>query len=205
MAGSEAEERIRAVAEADLRRTKPDARIIHELVVHNCRLDLAAVTPDEIVLVEVKSERDVLDRMKAQIGSAWRVTRDVKIYAAPRWRKEMRRLTSYWDIDDARRTNEHRCDVISHSTVIIAGEAQEVIHTPPSYDLRVMVQPMHVWDLMWSAEMCAALTKIGLPTKRMNQFDLTRMAVEHMSGREIRRAVCAALRARAFPRADPAC
>src|SRR5438309_664980 len=75
MSGSAAEERIRVKAEAMLRRRFPTARIIHELVLKQggCRIDLAAVTPDLIALVEIKSERDVLTRLPAQIEAAMAV------------------------------------------------------------------------------------------------------------------------------------
>lgn len=66
MAGSDAEERIRAKVEAELRRQFPTARIIHELVLSSgvSRLDLAAVTRDQIIVAEIKSERDTLSRLK---------------------------------------------------------------------------------------------------------------------------------------------
>ena len=65
---SAAEERIRLKAETAMRAAFPEARIIHELMVlqGGCRIDLAAVEPDRLILVEVKSERDVLTRLERQ-------------------------------------------------------------------------------------------------------------------------------------------
>lgn len=84
MAGSEAEERIRAKAEVWLRQRVPDARIIHELVLEQggSRIDLAAVTSDMIVAVEIKSERDVLDRLNSQLEAAMKVADHVILAAS---------------------------------------------------------------------------------------------------------------------------
>ena len=69
---SPAEAEIRDAAVARLREAMPGCRIIHEI---NCasfgpnRIDLLAVGQDRIAAVEVKSERDKLDRLPAQIAS----------------------------------------------------------------------------------------------------------------------------------------
>lgn len=55
-----------------LRRIRPEARIIHEIQ-SACqgpnRIDLIAVSRSEIIAVEIKSERDKLDRLPAQVGA----------------------------------------------------------------------------------------------------------------------------------------
>lgn len=84
MAGSEAEERIRAKAEAFLRRTYPDGRVIHELMLEQGggRIDLATVTPAKIVIAEIKSERDVLTRLADQVRGAVKISREVYVCTA---------------------------------------------------------------------------------------------------------------------------
>jgi hypothetical protein len=48
---SAAEARIRTKAEALMRREWPDARIIHEFDLGGVRLDLAAVTPERLIML----------------------------------------------------------------------------------------------------------------------------------------------------------
>lgn len=88
MSGSVAEERIRAKVEAALRREFPAARIVHELNMSQggIRLDLAAVRTDGLTLVEIKSERDVLKRLRDQVAAARCVTGDVRVYVAEKHR-----------------------------------------------------------------------------------------------------------------------
>src|SRR6056297_3623333 len=70
-ARSEAEAEIRDAVVAKLRRTRPDARIIHEINMAGGtnRADVMAVSPAEIITVEIKSEKDKLDRLPDQIAT----------------------------------------------------------------------------------------------------------------------------------------
>ena len=69
---SPAEAEVRDAVVARLRQHRPQARIMHEV---NCslfgpnRIDVIAVSPAEIISVEVKSRKDKLDRLPAQIAS----------------------------------------------------------------------------------------------------------------------------------------
>ena len=68
---SEAEKEIREAAVQRLRELRPEARIIHELKVFHGqnRVDLAVVSPDEIILVEIKSQKDNLARLQDQANA----------------------------------------------------------------------------------------------------------------------------------------
>ena len=66
--GSVAERAMRDDIVAFLRAAMPTARIIHELVTGSCRADVAAVEPDYLLIVELKSERDTLARMARQMS-----------------------------------------------------------------------------------------------------------------------------------------
>lgn len=68
-ARSEAETEIRDRVVTKLRRARPEARIIHEINIGGGknRADVMAVSPAEIITVEIKSEKDKLDRLPAQI------------------------------------------------------------------------------------------------------------------------------------------
>lgn len=65
---SEAEGDVRNAVIAKLRLYRPEARIIHEISngMSN-RFDLVAVSPAELIAVEIKSEKDTLDLLAAQI------------------------------------------------------------------------------------------------------------------------------------------
>lgn len=66
---SDAEAELRQAVVARLRQIRPTARIMHE--VNACgfgnRIDVLAVDRAEIIAVEIKSERDKLDRLKDQV------------------------------------------------------------------------------------------------------------------------------------------
>lgn len=183
MAGSEAEERIRVKAEAALREVWPSARIIHELVLRQggCRIDLAAVTPDRLIAVEIKSERDVLTRLKEQAVQAREVSDAFCVVLAEKhWRKA-------WE--------EH------HVSILEAAKEDEIVlhlqrqqRTVLSATCNSPARLAMLWadELRWIAG-----------AKGARQFCIT-AASDSKTGSEVRRSVCAALRARPFPRADPA-
>jgi hypothetical protein len=97
MAGSEAEERIRAKVEAEFRRRWPDARIVHELVLNQggVRIDLAAITEDALIVAEIKSERDVLKRLAGQVKASLRVAQGVWVVVADKHAGEVKRLSTW--------------------------------------------------------------------------------------------------------------
>lgn len=180
---SEAEERIRIKAEAALREVWPSARIIHELVVRQggCRIDLAAVTPDRLIAVEIKSERDVLDRLKEQARQAREVADGFcVVLAEPHWRKA-------WE--------EH------HVCILEAAKEDEIAPHLRRQQRDVLSAACNAparLQMLWADE----LRRIA-GTKGARQVCIT-AASDAKTGGEVRRAVCAALRARSFPRADPA-
>lgn len=213
MAGSVAEERIREKVVAALRARRPAARIIHELVLKQGgeRIDLAAVWDDGLIVAEIKSERDTLSRLQAQIKRAAGLECEVWLCCAEKWRAAL---------DDISRT----C------------EGQERIETAHGYMIRSLPNPRHLPELrlvevryeveaglepsrthasslyrhrvlngaallqmLWADEL-RQLSGLG---SRSTRDDCIRHAREHMTGRQVRQGVCAALRARTFPRADP--
>lgn len=63
----------------------PDAVVLQELPVGPLRIDLAFVTPSRIVGVEVKSSRDTLARMNAQLAEFTSCMPEVWLAMAPSW------------------------------------------------------------------------------------------------------------------------
>jgi hypothetical protein len=195
---SAAEERIRAKAEALLRQHFPGARIIHELVLQQGkeRIDLAAVTADMIAVVEIKSERDVLTRLPEQVKKAERVADVVivciaaahaaKVEAMKQWGHE-----DYWAAWHNVELLTEQEDGFHARWGMFSGRWMGGHPTPK------MRHPAHRLDMLWAAELQAIAQR-----PRENRTNCIRHICETMTGREIRQAVCAALRARPFPRAD---
>jgi hypothetical protein len=76
---------MRALIVPQLRARWPGARVIHELPLRysSRRIDLAAVTEQEIVCVEIKSSRDVADRLEAQLRAFLPIASLVIVALAP--------------------------------------------------------------------------------------------------------------------------
>jgi hypothetical protein len=182
---SAAEERIRLKAEAALRYAFPDARIIHELVMTQggCRIDLAAVTPTRLVAVEVKSERDTLDRLARQLEQARAVADAVLVVTVERHIEAVRRsdLAGYLGA----------CLEDEVSTALSSWISREVHEAATNAPARL--------SMLWAGELRAVATE-GPRSPR--QYCI-RKASDGLPGAEVRRRVCAALRARVMPRADP--
>lgn len=211
MGGSEAEERIRAKVVAQLRAAVPGARIIHELEMGGVRLDVAAVTPDRIVVAEVKSERDTLDRLQRQVRGAVRAAGEVWVCVADRHADEVdaRRYPFVRDAKGAIQYGADRRPVAKEGHFDELRECLLWRETPASLELygrpatpkpplfSAMFSLLHVTEMR---ESLAAFSIRGLHRKPSR--DLIQHALEEMSGRDLRRAVCAHLRARTFFRAD---
>lgn len=198
MSGSVAEERIRAKAEAMLRQLWPDARIIHELVLIQGgeRIDLAAVRPDMLIVIEIKSERDVLTRLPKQAEAAMRVADLFGVCIAEKHAGKVAR--SYETPDDRYR--------LPYDAELLI-ETDDGFHAPYSpFDLGWLgnrreprlCNPADRLEMLWAEEL-----KLVSRAPKLSRQPAKRLVCETMTGRQIREAVCATLRARHFPRADP--
>lgn len=76
---SQAEADIRREVVAQLRMMLPGCRIIHEINVESFgnRIDVLAVGDTRLIAVEIKSEKDKLDRLKDQVAAMRLVTHEV--------------------------------------------------------------------------------------------------------------------------------
>lgn len=88
---SEAEARLRAKVDAALRAEFPEARIFHEFYIGGCRLDLVAVGEDRMIVAEVKSERDTLERAPKQLEVSLPVAAEVWLCVHDRHLPEIQR------------------------------------------------------------------------------------------------------------------
>lgn len=199
---SAAEERIRIKGEAFLRQRYPGARIIHELKLNNgvTRIDLAAVTPTRIALAEVKSERDVLDRLARQVADARNVTGAVYVFAA---REHRAKLDARWQAETYDR------DLTSALfSCALMYETDDSFQLDNGTDtaremLSHRTNPVALLDLLWADELKDLLRHHNLSFGRKSPMTFTQLvALENLNGRQIREGVCRALMARPFARAD---
>ncbi|AKU43492.1 hypothetical protein CPT_Sansa88 [Caulobacter phage Sansa] len=194
MAGSEAEERIRALVVAAMRRRWPDARIIHELVLDQgvVRIDLAAVTEDHIALAEIKSERDVLTRLPKQLSLATKIAGETWLCTTLKHAGELDHMR--WDRKAPELSAALRHTVLMFEQDGLLKPRHAGGMDAPVPDVRSVLM------MLWAAELQLIAKPFGGWSKP--RFWCMRAIVENMSGREIRRAVCQALRRRTFARAD---
>lgn len=192
------ESRMRKLVVAELRKRWPDARIVHELPLFAAhlrqkrRIDLAAITPNEIIVAEIKSGGDTLDRLEAQIRAFLPVASRVIVALAPEWSgTSPHRLA---------KANAHlilqRIDEPSVEPWIVDAAAGTVALGPGGW------RPSRPWSARMIAmldreELAEIARRHRLPCSRdSTQEDLLRDCIDHLTGREIVAATCAALRAR---------
>lgn len=211
MAGSAAEERIRVKAEAAMRRRWPGARIVHELQLEQggIRIDLAAIGEDFLALAEIKSERDVLKRLRSQIGRAMDVADEVWIVVAEKHEAAIAEIRRSYGEPHTEAEATRRAIQGARTMVERLGlDGGLHLDTWSMRDRPNTPDPRCRFDLLWRDEMASALGRhfggaaIAVSSKMTRSY-MTGLAIEHMTGRELRRAVCAQLRDRTFPRADP--
>lgn len=200
---SEAEERIRVKAEAHLRAMYPGARIIHELKLNDgaTRIDMAAVMPNRIAVAEIKSERDVLDRLGRQITDALKVTANVHVYVSGKHAETLRETPKDYYSEDCLRQVLWRVSVWSET-----DDGFDVVQR--NYDhlraeLSHMPDTRQLLALLWAEELKTMLGRHNLSYGRRATMQFTKkLALEHMTGAQIRAGVCQALMGRPFARAD---
>jgi hypothetical protein len=211
---SEAEEALRRKTEAALRKARPDARIIHELVLTQggVRIDLAAVWSDGLIVAELKSERDTLTRLPAQLKEALSLGCEVWLCLAEKWRPHIEAMqTSQTDerVEVQRKGfgryfiyKPNPGYIASLSRVAIWWEKPEHIECENTWCRRDRFPPADgpaMLDMLWADE----LRRMTGAHHRDTRGKCINHAREYMTGQAVRRGACAALMARTFPRADP--
>lgn len=216
---SPAEAEIRSAVVERIRKHRPNARIIHEINVSTYgpnRIDLIAVDVAEIIAVEIKSSKDKLDRLEAQVnsmkGAAHHViaaihekflVEQVTHVDARHYGREgrfyLRTLPDKWDyaveawvFPEVRRCLE---PTWQHDSLAKWQFPQAKLETP---------LPAAAIDLLWRDELfalCGALRVSA--TARTNMTDMVRSLRWHCTGKELTRGICAMLRSRKCVEADP--
>lgn len=202
---SEAEAEIREAVVAKLRRLRPGARIINEINVLDgrVRVDVMAVDRAEIITVEIKSERDKLDRLPTQLD-AMRRTSHTPIAALHR--KFM---------PDPEATLAPRLDFMPYDQLVwwypTAQDMAEAHHPaftwrdPDPMDHLQKALPPEAMSLLHSHEMKTVCAEVGLSLPpRSNMKSMERFLRWGATGRQITLGICKALRAREWAaEADP--
>ena len=220
---SAAEAEVRDAVVARLRTARPDARIIHEINVSTYgpnRIDLLAVSPEEIIAVEVKSAKDKLDRLEKQVAAMRGCAHHVIAAVHEKFLVEDR--TNEWCAHYSRdgvfyrgtlpaSVPRHRC------TPWVFPERRRAMrdNLGGGYDdLASWVVPATRFnaalpsaaiDLLWRDELAVLCGSLGIASgRRSTMADMTASLRWHCTGRELTRGICAALRRRECVEADPA-
>ncbi|MCQ8279881.1 hypothetical protein NFI95_15660 [Acetobacteraceae bacterium KSS8] len=191
-----------------MRQRWPGARIIHELPLRYStnRIDLAAVTETEINAVEIKSSRDVADRLEQQIRAFAPISARVIVALAPKWNEQLPPVrktlrcggTTYSPQRTPVQATIHKIGASHVETWTVAVDASSMERTEGGYVTNdhpwayQMLHILHVAEL-WQV---ASRHQVYLHGKSPTHATIVRDCCHALTGAQVKRAVCAALRAR---------
>lgn len=204
---SQSEAEVRDAVITRLRIIRPDARIIHEIQ-NAChgpnRIDLIAVSRAEIIAVEVKSAKDKLDRLPAQVaamrGCAHHVIAALheRFLVSPPYRGAPPGLKG--------------CPDESRGATVWAypeagSEAGRTWGCAAWEQPRQAIQeclPYTALDMLWAGELRWLCRRLGVTaTSRSTRPQMMAAIRWSKSGRDVTLGICAALRQRECVEADP--
>ena len=204
---SAAEADIREPVVSRLRELLPNARIIHEIQ-SACqgptRIDVLAVTPDRIAAVEIKSSKDKLDRLPAQL-SAMRGCAHHPIVALHR---------KFFAVKETPNAGTWINAPEEAGYGVIWGFDLPHVHAAEQYirhDLQgrwqkwMVCPPPGAVKMLWREELreIASRRTLHRSTSRLTIPELIDVLTWNLTGAQITGEVCAALRARKCVEADP--
>ncbi|RID91842.1 NERD domain-containing protein [Gemmobacter lutimaris] len=205
---SDAETQIRTAVVEELRRVMPCARIIHEVNAFSFgnRIDVLAVATDRIVAVEIKSERDKLDRLERQI-EAMRGIAHVTIAALHQRFLRRSHLDGLTAPDEARgalvwvypRATRHGHPEVGQRWLMPGQWGGAATHR----DMRLRDGSKAV-TMLWRDELISICRRAGIErVSALRMDELADLIRWRLTGAEITRAVCRELRQRRCAEADP--
>ena len=211
---SQAERELRDAVVSRLRVLLPEARIIHELKVADGknRADLAAVTPDKIVLVELKSRRDKLDRLQGQMREFYRHSHCAIAAIDEKHLERKLHDKSRWGPGGVWVSPSNRLNRVQVASKYIWSYPPLPIHDimrAPTDDwelppFREMPDAYALLNLLWAAEQKEVMQALTIPAKGARNRDGQNERIRlYASGKQITEQVCAQLRQRPFAEADP--
>lgn len=219
MASSD-EEEIRLAVEARLRQLMPAARIVHELNVcgqGSNRIDVAAISRQAIVAVEIKSKKDTLKRLSEQWTAFSKAAHVVIVAAHEKHFIDFKRDGERADVPPRRRLNHPEfLDNWSKTDRVWRFPRPEQNRDcafwdrgptwtfDPVKDTRQQPSARAMLGMLWAEELRAECHRHGVAaTSRSSRSPMIADLVWSLTGREVVEAVCRQLRAREFARADP--
>lgn len=196
---SSAEREIRDALVNWWHRTEPRGRIVHELPLSGFsaegRADLGIVFPDRLVLIEIKSEKDKLTRLQAQMEGMRASSHDFFAVLHERWFDEK------GDVKDQPWINWATAEHIWRYPEASKGWRFERYGRPHSAALPP--NPYRLLSLLWADELRDCYGYAGIMGNgRANMPAMVSDLGQRLTGRQITNAVCAALRRRHFLEAD---
>jgi hypothetical protein len=196
------EQTIRAATVARAREVWPGARVIHELNVEHgrTRADLAVVTSERLILIEIKSAADTLDRLDSQLRDFSSVAHEVIVAADAKW----------FVSPPPEKRNGYVVHPSSPVEKIVSGRNTlwrydgGAIETKPHYGT-IKIWPWHqrMLCLLWRSELETACHRLRVAVgKRPSRFPMIDCIMQVCKPPEIEAAVLDALRSRPFAVAD---
>lgn len=183
---SQSEQEIRDCVVKRLRQLYPTARIIHEL---NCngmgsrRIDVAAITEDNMIGVEIKSEKDNLNRIRGQAEVFKKVFGNFIIATHEKHLEEINNMK-----------------LCPYNKWVYPFRALCCWTNPPKTLPQSAKEILH---LLWHDELYleCLMNGINVP-KRANMWVLIKLLMLDLTGAQAIKSVCRQLRARNFAEAD---
>lgn len=212
---SAAEREIRDAVVVRLRELAPGARIVHELNVAGQgtnRVDVAAITANTIIGIEIKSEKDVLKRLTDQLKAFRKCCHFVAVAAHTKHFKEYR--DDFWRADVPSELHLDHPEFYGKNRwedgVWRYPRPEKLKYDRPSWHFDINATswkfPLRSSDLLqmlWAEELRVEAGRHRLPSgSRETRGKLIQSMSLMMTGREVTEAVCRQLRARTFAEAD---
>jgi hypothetical protein len=210
---SSSEREIRDTLCAYFTTNAPAARIVHELNVNgasSCRADLAIVWESFLLLIEIKSAKDVLKRLPEQ---AWAFKKASHHFIAVIHQKHFIDAPGF--IGERRVLKQHHPENYRETFTIWEYPRPEKqryrMDFPWRFDFSKpafstdTTAPYPLLDLLWRDELYheCAMHRVTVPKRACRSRMMEEMSW-HMTGKEVTRAVCRQLRQRQFAEASPA-
>lgn len=218
---SEAEAEIRTAVVDRLRILRPQARILHEINTreNGNRIDVLAVSPDEIVTVEVKSSKDKLERLPSQILAMRGCSHHTVAAIHERFLVEQK--TNEWAAHFERDGEHYRFEKPDESRgadMVWVHPIPDEIPSPPKK--LAARQSLHRWllpdpalqsplpaetiKMLWADDLKWLCNHLKIHTgSRPTKSLMINILRWHATGRDLTRGICEALRRRECIEADP--
>lgn len=205
---SSAEVEIREAVVARFRQIWPDARIIHEMNVAygRNRADVVAVTPKKLIITEIKSERDKLDRLFEQARTFRSACHMMVVAAHEKWFVQPPMVE--FAPGSFRQPPSPIVEALRGEYAVMwrYPEPQRPVRDWTAYDY----QEQHPWPvrmlwLLWVEELKDICERRRIAfSGRPSSTALIEGILHHLRGWEIEQEVCRELRRRTFAEADDA-